>query len=136
MNSKTKTLIGVLVIGILLICGWWIWNNQKQISVEEFCTSNILEDCDGKKVKIVGVFETTKGCMGVIYVENYEGKHYLSQILLREFANKCEEAKKYSGEKVEVIGLVKNTPYSPDEQWMGMEITNISSIEILENQNS
>lgn len=28
MNPKTKILIGILVIGIILISGWWIWTSQ------------------------------------------------------------------------------------------------------------
>ena len=32
MDSKVKILIGVLVVGILLIGGWWIWENYSGVS--------------------------------------------------------------------------------------------------------
>ncbi len=33
MDSKIKILIGILAIGIVLIGGWWIWNNRPSESV-------------------------------------------------------------------------------------------------------
>ena len=30
MNPKTKLLVGILVIGVILIGGWWIWENSPQ----------------------------------------------------------------------------------------------------------
>ena len=39
MDSKIKILIGILVVGILLIGGWWVWNTQ----IENRCNSD--SDC-------------------------------------------------------------------------------------------
>jgi len=75
INSKIKILIKILVVEILLISEWWILRNQKQASTEKFCTINILEDCYGKKVKVVGTFEVlSKGCNAGIVVSPEKGE--------------------------------------------------------------
>ncbi|RLI87073.1 MAG: hypothetical protein DRO76_02925 [Candidatus Altiarchaeales archaeon] len=41
MNLKIKILIGVLVVGILLIGGWWVLTNQ-QTSISKISCENII----------------------------------------------------------------------------------------------
>jgi len=72
--------------------------------------------------KITGVFESTKGCMGVV-----------SGTLLVDFANKCEEASRYEGKTVEVIGRIYEHKCGAYEQcFNGPYMDNIKSIKILE----
>jgi len=40
MNSKIKILIGILIVGILLIVGWWIWKNYYGVSEKFKIPSN------------------------------------------------------------------------------------------------
>lgn len=46
MNSKTKILIGIFVVGILLISGWLAWSNQKKPSITtdktEYSTDELI----------------------------------------------------------------------------------------------
>ena len=95
---------------------------NKCVVKDEFCTAEILEDCDGKKVKVVGVFDTTKGCMGVV-----------KGVLLPEFADKCQETEQYLNRKVEVIGVIGKEYCPPETQCHGgMEIKHIDSIRIVD----
>ncbi|MCD6550476.1 hypothetical protein J7K24_02950 [bacterium] len=132
MNLKIKILIGVLIIGILLISGWWIWRSQKQASIEEFCTSSVLEDCYGKKVKVIGTFEAlSKGCNGGIIVSSEREE----TIFLPEFTGKCEAIKQYENKKVELVGTIEKHVCPPATQcWGKMVIKSIDSIKVLENQ--
>ncbi len=130
MDSKTKILIGVLIVGLLLIGGFLILQNPP------FCESDNLRDCDGKKVKIIGIFDTTKGCMGVVVAENYKVEYPPQEsVLLSEFVNKCNETR-YTNKRVEVIGVMRENKCpidKPVQCWGGMEIEHIDSIKILEN---
>ncbi len=118
MDSKIKILIGILIVGLLVV-GWQVMENKNAL-----CSSTILNDCDGKKVAAIGIFATTKGCMGLV-----------NEILLPEFANKCEDTKQYVGKMVEVTGVLKmNQCPSATQCRGGMEIQQVDSIKILENQ--
>jgi len=37
MNSKIKILVGVLVVGLVLIAGWWIWSSQTIKDLKGIC---------------------------------------------------------------------------------------------------
>lgn len=130
---KTKILIGVLIVGLLVIGGLLIIQNAP------FCEFDNLKDCDEKKVTVVGTFDTTKGCMGIVIAENYKGE-YPSQktVLLSEFANKCDDTR-YTNKRVEVTGVVRANKCPMDmsvQCYGGMVIEHINSIKILENQTS
>ena len=130
MTSKIKILIGILIVGISLIGGWLVLN-QKQAPIEEFCTSNVLENCYGKKVKVVGTFEALKGCNAGIIVSPEKGE----TIFLPEFTGKCEVIKQYEGKKVELVGTIEKHVCPPATQcWGKMVIKSIDSIKILEAQ--
>ncbi|MCK4591866.1 hypothetical protein KAT63_00330 [Candidatus Parcubacteria bacterium] len=85
-----KTLLAVVIfagIGTIIISGGYLigdyykngGNNKivKQIPEKEFCTDNILEDCDGKKVNITGTLEyIPKGPIPILTnLENREAKY-------------------------------------------------------------
>ncbi|MEW6096672.1 MAG: hypothetical protein AB1567_09125 [bacterium] len=147
MNTKIKIFVGILVIGVILISGWFIFYIQETQETKELCTAINLVNCDGKRVKIVGIFDGTKGCMGIIDVDIKERHrefgtsanlppHGTESVLLPEFANKCEEALKYLGKRVEVIGIIhKPVPYDPTlvyQYFGGMWLKPIESICILQ----
>ena len=44
MNKKIKILIGILIVGILLIGGWWVWK-QNTIERQSISTYNIIKNC-------------------------------------------------------------------------------------------
>ena len=76
----------------------------------------------GDRVRLTGVFKTTKGYMGVV-----------NGILIPHFLNRDEEALKYKDKWVTVTGtLTKRTyPEGPDVQrWLGLELE-MESIEII-----
>ena len=50
MDSKAKILIGVLVVGIVLVSGWWVWKSSKYYSYGK------LKLPLNKKIMIEGVF--------------------------------------------------------------------------------
>ena len=128
---STPIAISIILVLVILVSGftWWQYS---EIQKEEICIGD-LEDCKGKKVKIVGVFKTSKGCMGSLFAENYEGDETQRRVLLPEFAQKCEETEKYSGKKVEVIGVVEKEECLPTAQcWGGMKIKKIESIKIID----
>ncbi len=43
MNPKTKLLIGILVVGILTVGGWWIWSHVQPVIDEKYCEQD--SDC-------------------------------------------------------------------------------------------
>lgn len=54
MDSKINILVGVLVVGIVLISGWWIWNSQiySETQNEVTITTDKTEYKQGETVKI------------------------------------------------------------------------------------
>ena len=56
MDSKIKILIGILVVGIVLIGGWWIWENQ-YISIQspESITQSVKISVGGNSKVISGI---------------------------------------------------------------------------------
>lgn len=47
MNSKIKILIGTLIIGVILIGGWWIWNGQIYQETQEVTITINRGTCRG-----------------------------------------------------------------------------------------
>jgi hypothetical protein len=47
MNRKTKILIGVFIVGIVLVSDWWIWNQKAERvpTKEELKTCSANSDC-------------------------------------------------------------------------------------------
>jgi len=65
MDSKIKILIGILVVGVLLIGGWWIWNSYfEKISV------------DGKAKIVFGIDLPLDAEEAVKVVKKFCGKEY------------------------------------------------------------
>ncbi len=57
MNSKTKILIGILVIVIVLIGGWWIWNSiagEKESEYSLIEWEELYNTKSGEKIGLVG----------------------------------------------------------------------------------
>lgn len=53
MTTNTKILIRILVIGIILIGGWWIWNPQIYAGAQEVTiTTNKVEYEQGEVIKV------------------------------------------------------------------------------------
>ena len=73
MNKRTKILIGILIFGILVAGDWWLWSleSQKRIS-NEFCTDDILENCDGKKIILIGEIKSVKGGLSLCNIESLD----------------------------------------------------------------
>lgn len=69
MNPKTKILIGILVIGVLLVGGWWIWESQQKGPVVEECSLSLC-DC---KCHLKG--QTPEELTGKICGINCLGEH-------------------------------------------------------------
>ena len=60
-NRKTKVLIGTLIIGIVLIGGWWVWNKTNKFNKYQeigiicmpktcctlYCEKNNSKNCNG-----------------------------------------------------------------------------------------
>jgi hypothetical protein len=86
----------------------------------------------GDRIKLTGVFKTTKGYMGVV-----------KGVLVPHFCNRDEEALKYKDKRVSVIGTLSKPSYpEPDgdrvqfiQRWLGLEL-DMESIEILTNQDA
>lgn len=51
MDSKIKILIGVFIIGIILIGGWWIWSLTVREKQGEGIGGGLKEDCDKLKIQ-------------------------------------------------------------------------------------
>jgi hypothetical protein len=81
----------------------------------------------GDRVRLTGVFKTTKGYMGVV-----------KGVLLPHFCNRDEEALKYKDKWVTVIGTLSKPSYpeGPDVQrWLGLQLE-LESIEIVTNRDA
>lgn len=141
MNRKTKILIGILIVGIILAGGWWVWNSQKQAPVEEFCTANVLEDCDGKKVNITGKLKyIPKGKIPILTnIENREAKYTWGGIFLDWQEDKVSDITE--GAILNIIGMVSkggqpcSPPGRPEQCMAPYHATNIKveSVKVVKN---
>lgn len=53
MNRKLKILIGILVVGLAVVAGWWIWSGQSPFKPREVAiTTDKTEYKQGETVKI------------------------------------------------------------------------------------
>jgi len=89
---------------------------------EETHNHDNYEPQAGDRVRLTGVFKTTKGYMGVV-----------KGVLLPHFLNRDEEALKYKGKWVEVIGTLSKRTYPEGklvQRWLGLEL-DMESIEIV-----
>ncbi len=148
-----KTLLAVVIfvgIGTIIISGGYLigdyYKNKvdnkvvKQIPEKEFCTDNILEDCDGKKVNITGTLEyIPKGPIPILTnLENREAKYtWAGGVFL--IWPKSKIPNMIEGVTVNVIGKVSiggqpcSTPEQPRQCMSPYNATEIKveSIEII-----
>ena len=101
-----------------------------KVEAEPAHDTSSYEPQPGDRVRLTGVFKTTKGYMGVV-----------RGILIPHFYNRDEEALKYKGKRVEVIGVLSKPSYpEPDgdrvqlvQRWLGLQLE-LESIEVLTNE--
>jgi len=62
MDSKTKILIEVLVIGIILISGWWGWSNYIQKTSVDVISQQIMNKCKEEK-KFIEEIRSDPDCL-------------------------------------------------------------------------
>lgn len=109
MNMKTnqKILIGIgILVLVVLIGGWWVWSGQKQVPMEEFCTANVLEECDGKKVSLVGVVNAEPAGKSYGY-EMSDGVEWNEKLINRVIIDAQEHKIDIPiGKKIKVVGIV------------------------------
>ena len=129
MNLKIKILIGALVVGIILISGWWIWNGQTIKNPRGICgpkgmginydvlycdeTCNVDDDC--KFTCGCGAINKNEICHdeGITYdcvdheVKCKEGRCIIGkEILLKGVTLTTDKTEYEQGEKINII--VKN----------------------------
>lgn len=101
MTTKTKILIGILIVIVLVGSGWWIWNVElKKINCSEITSVHWGKLCAGQEVVAVGVLEcyseqAPKG--GVHYLKFENGTEL-------KFFDKIPDCEKYQHQKIEVMG--------------------------------
>lgn len=81
MKGISKMNLNKIVVSILVfltfIPGGRVWGN------EEICDAENLVDCNGKRVELIGIFTTTKGCVGDV-----------NGVLLPGLTDKCSDIDK------------------------------------------
>lgn len=128
MNPKTKILLGILVIGIVLIGGLWVWNSQTEnINCSNITSADAINKCIGKKVEVIGILECEKP-----EIPTKAGVHFLkfedgSEI---RFLEEYPDCKEYNLKKVKVTGELYQC--RPGDQCAGIGLANIESVILLE----
>jgi hypothetical protein len=95
---------------------------EANAKIEQTANRAKYEPQAGDRVKLTGLFKTTKGYMGVV-----------KGILLPHFVNQEEEALKYKGKRVEVIGTLAKPQYPEGKEvqrWLGLQLE-LESINIV-----
>ena len=102
-----------------------------KVEAEPAHDTSSYEPQPGDRVRLTGVFKSTKGYMGVV-----------KGILIPHFCNRDEEVLKYKGKRVKVIGTLSKPSYPPEsdgnrkslvQRWLGLQLE-LESIEILTNE--
>ena len=133
MNTKIKILIGVLVVGVVLIAGWWIWNGQTIKNPRGICgpkgmginydvlycdeTCNVDDDC--KFTCGCGAINKNEICHdeGITYdcvdheVKCKEGRCIIGkEILLKGVTITTDKTEYEQGDRVKII-VTNNLDY-------------------------
>jgi hypothetical protein len=99
---KTKILVGILVVVIVISGGWVILD---QFQCEEFCTANLLEDCDGKRVSVMGTVKFSKTDF-LCDIEDRDVKYTWLGDCILILNEDIPIPYNLSGKKVEVTGVI------------------------------
>jgi len=126
MNLKIKILIGALVVGIILISGWWIWNGQTIKNPRGICgpkgmginydvlycdeTCNVDDDC-----------KFTCGCGAINKNEICHDEGITYDCVDHEV--KCKEGRCIIGKGILLKGVTLTTDKTEYEQGETVEIT-------------
>ena len=128
MEKKIKIGLIVLIIGIAIVSGWWIWNTQiTQVNCSNIISMRGIEKCLGHKIKAIGILECEK-----FNTPQKAGVHYLkfnNGTELR-FLEEYPNCKDYDGKMVEVVG--KFYQCGELDQCAGVGLTNIESVNLVE----
>lgn len=80
MNKGIKILIGILVIGIVLAGGWWVWNNYYKVSeTSEIYREELMKEISDKIEKLDKSCQSNEDCKEVElrYLIKADGVHPL-----------------------------------------------------------
>jgi len=128
MNLKIRTLVGILVAGIVLVGGWRILSVQmKKAHCSEVVSILNTDECIGERVEAIGILECTKPGVspkaGVHYLKFEDGTELR---FLEEYVN-CES---YDGKTVRVIGEFYQSGELDQSTEIGL--ANIESVSLAE----
>ena len=128
VNKKLKILIIILVFGIILIGGWWIWNTQtSKLNCSKITSMHRIEKCVGEKIKATGILECEK-----LNVPIKAGVHYLifndgTELRFLEGYSSCQS---YNAKKVTVMGKLYQC--GGLDQCAGIGLTDIESVKLVD----
>jgi len=114
MDSKVKILIGILVVGILLIAGWWVWKSQQEITqspvaptITEISREEALELANQViQPKCEATFTEIKKIVWNMEGPGFENLKNICPVINEYKENKIWRAEKPLNENISVIGLV------------------------------